>query len=194
MNHSMQDPVLLAVNQVLPIDQNRPVPPATSAARGAPRKRAWLAAAMILGLAACLVFGVVIGDLAVKVVTDSPRVERVLADFMSAMAQRDTQTAYALFSSRARNEFPPSNLDKLVQGANYCAFEGFQDVTINSFVFNAAFNNDPTEPQGVTAKVQGTVSYEGGFTGTLSAILVQEGGEYRLHFINVVVPPTKFER
>lgn len=151
-------------------------------------------AVIVLGLAACVVLGVVMADLGRKVVTDGPKVERVLEDFMSAMAQRETQTAYALFSTRVKNQFPRSDLDGMVEGASYCLFDGFEEISINSLVFNATFNNRPDEPQGVTARVQGIVSYEGDYTGTLTAILQQEGDEYRVVNINVVVPPAKFER
>ncbi len=113
-------------------------------------------------------------------------------EFMSAMADKDAAKAYALFSIRSQRNTTLADVEKLLDGNNYILFEGYRSVTLRNLNLSAAFNSNPDLPQGTVAKVEGTVSYEGGFTGAFNAVLEQEGDKWRLFGINVTVPPDKF--
>jgi hypothetical protein len=76
-------------------------------------------------------------------------------------------------------------------GNNYVLFEGYESMMLTNLNLNAAFNTNPDLPQGTVAKAAGIVTYEGGIKGQVTATLEEEDGTWRLHQINVTVPPSK---
>ena len=148
---------------------------------------------------ACLVSGICIaagGWGAISAVTslaqDREDVTVVIDAFMHEMEQEDAEGAYALFSTRAQRQIPLSDLEELLEGNNYVLSEGYKCVTVSNISVSTAFNSKPNAPQGTVAEVSGPVTYAGGFTGRFTAVLEKEGDEWKLHHINITVPPDKF--
>jgi hypothetical protein len=136
----------------------------------------------------CLALG---GVGAMTAIQEREPITQVLDQFMQAMAAEDTEQAFALFSSRAQRQMGKDNLDKLLEGNNYALFEGYLRLEIGNLNLSKGVNTNPDVPQGTVAKVNGTVHYEGGFTGSFDAILEKEEGVWRLDAININVPPDK---
>lgn len=136
---------------------------------------------------------VLIGRSILSIASEQAAIAPVVDHFMQAMAQRDANAAYQLFSSRAQRQTTLANISKLLDGANYVLFDGYQSVAIDSTNLTNAVNTNPDVPQGTVAEVSGKVSYRGGVTGTFRATLEKEGDAWRLFSINVVVPPDKLQ-
>lgn len=157
------------------------------------RRRLWLIFGLLAaGLCLCVVIAAVtLGAGMLKVARERPRVETVVGQFLSAMAEKDARGAYALFSSRSKRSTSLADLEKLVAGNNYVLFEGYRGVVITNLNLSAVVDSDPDNPRGTVAKAEGIIQYESGFTGTVSASLEQEGDEWRLFAISIRVPPDK---
>lgn len=150
-----------------------------------------LAATLCLCIGACVIIA---GSGMVRAALERDDVEQVIYEFMSAMARRDTDAAYALFSTRAQRHVSLSQIEELLEGNNFVLFDGYQSASVMNLNLSAAFNTNPDLPQGTVAKVNGVVTYEGGYTGSFNAMLEQEKGEWRLFNIHVTVPPNKLEK
>jgi hypothetical protein len=127
-----------------------------------------------------------------KILVEQAPVELILDTFMKDMEAKDVESAYTLFSPRSQRQTPITEVEKLIEGNNYAIFEGYQSLTVQNLNLTAAANTNPDMPQGTVANVTGTVSYEGGFTGTFNAVLEKVDGEWKLFNINITVPPDKF--
>lgn len=127
-----------------------------------------------------------------KVNQERDNVAAVIEEFMQAMMVRDTEAAYALFSTRAQRQTPLSDVEEMLAGNNYVLFENYQSTLVTNLSIKAAFNTNDNLPQGTVAEAQGTISYDDGFTGTVMAVLEEENDEWRLHNIHITVPPNKF--
>lgn len=119
-------------------------------------------------------------------------VEVVLDRFLKYMVDRDIENAYALFSPRAQRQVTKADLEKLVTGNNYLLFEGYQSLTVDQINIQAAAHTNPDMPQGTVAQISGTVSYQGGITGQITAVLEKVDEEWMLHRFNLIAPPDKF--
>ena len=124
-------------------------------------------------------------------ITEREKIESTVAYFMSAMAAKNTEQAYTIFSTRAQRQTKLADLAKLLAGNNYALFDGYQSVSVANMNFTTGLNSNPDVPQGNVVTVNGTVKYSGGFTGRFDAVLEQENGEWRLDGVNVVVSPDK---
>lgn len=129
-----------------------------------------------------------------KVFQEREPVQAVISEFMQAMEEKNTDNAYALFSSRAQRQLDISEIEKMIEGNNFVLFEGYQSVEVLNINLTQAFNTDQDLPQGTVAKVDGTISYNDGFIGQFNAVLEKEGDVWRLHTINITVPPDKFSQ
>jgi hypothetical protein len=158
-------------------------------------KNLWIIVGIVLGLLClCSIICVVAIVLGVgKVGVERAPVEAVLDAYMKSMAAKDIEGAYALFSPRAQRQFLSSDLQELTEGNNYYVFKGYQSLEIQIVNINAAVNVNPDVPQGTIANVTAIVSYDAGFTGSISAVLEKVDGTWMLHAINVTVPPDKFQ-
>jgi len=158
-------------------------------------KNLWLIAGIIIALICiCSILCIaVIGVSGFKVGAEKAPVESVLGTFMKDMEAKDFKSAYALFSPRSQRQVPMSDLEKMGQGNNYVLFEGYESITIQNLNLTAAANTNPDMPQGTVASVTATISYKGGFTGKLTAVLEKVDNEWKLFNINVTVPPDKIK-
>jgi uncharacterized membrane protein len=120
-------------------------------------------------------------------------VAKVVDAYMRAMADKDLDRAYALFSSRAQKQAPRSAFEDMLTGANFAVFDGYEAVEVQMLTTGPKFNTNPNAPQGQVTQTSGTVTYAGGYEGSFQAILEQENGEWKLYYIKVVVPPKKLE-
>ena len=118
---------------------------------------------------------------------ERPNVEAVVESYMQKMEAKDANGAYELFSTFAKLHTPPTAVDQLLQEPNYSVFSGYEDATVSTIRVNVT----PTKR---LATVQGTVTYEGGISGTFSAVLEREEDQWRIQAINVTAPPSKFVR
>lgn len=166
-----------------------PLPPAKKSNKGV----FILLGAAFVGVCLCAgVCAALFGAGLFKVVTEQPKVESVVGEFMDAMESREADKAYALFSTRSKRNTSLADVEKLLSGNNYVLFEGYQGVTITNLNLTAAVNTNPDLPQGTVATANGVISYAGGYTGAFRAILEQDAGNWRLFSINITVPPDKF--
>jgi len=151
-----------------------------------------IAALVCLCIGICVVaggWGAVTG--LIKVAQERDDVSAVIDEFMREMEKENAVAAYALFSTRAQRQIPLSDIEEMLEGNNFVLFEGYESVMVTNLSIKAAFNTNPDLPQGTIAEVAGTVTYKGGITGGLTAVLEEEGDEWRMHRINVTVPPSK---
>ena len=175
--------------------------PATVNETGGPKRKPKtpLIIAVIVVVLSCLCVGIctiaggwgVVSSL-VKASLERDNVEAVIDEFMRAMMARDVEAAYGLFSTRAQRQTPISSVEEMAEGGNYPLFEGYQSTSVDNIEITVGFNTDQDLPQGTVAEITGSLVYEGGFTGTVTAVLEQENNKWRLHNINITVPPDKF--
>ncbi len=158
------------------------------------RKLIWIIAVLAAGIV-CLgsvICFATVGYGFVQVAQEKAPVESVLDSFMQLMVDKDSESAYALFSPRAQRQMPISKIQELLEGNNYVIFDGYQSLSVQTINIRAVTNTNPDVPQGVVAEVTGVVSYDGDFQGKLTGTLEKVDGEWRLDFFNVTVPPSKF--
>jgi hypothetical protein len=155
-------------------------------------KTVFIVGAVVAGLFLCVVLcAVVIGTGTIKAALARDDVEQIVDEFMHAMAGKDIEAAYALFSTRARRIVSCSSLEELLQGNNFSVFDGYTSAQVINVNLSTAFQTNPDLPQGKVAKVNGTITYEGGFIGRFDAVLEQENKEWKLFSINITIPPEK---
>jgi len=172
-----------------------PVPSAPGQPRTSRAVPILLGTAALAGcfLLAALIACVVIGAAATSSLeTQQKEIEPVIDEFMTAMAARDTDRAYALFSARGQQQVSAADVSRLAQGNNYMLFDGYQSVELLDATVGVNSDSDVTAPQGLVAQVSGSIHYAAGFTGSFEAILEHEGESWRLYGIDVSVPPEKF--
>ena len=143
-------------------------------------------------LCVCIAIAVFsIGQSIAGISREQTAITPVIQQFMKAMEQRDTTTAYRLFSSRAQRQTPLRDVETLAEGDNYILFEGYEDATISDTSVTSSVNTNADVPQGTVANVNGTITYTDGIQGSFRATLEKENNEWKLFFINITVPPSK---
>ncbi len=174
----------------LPNPADSPLPAKAPKTR---RNALLIAGVALVGVCLCLgVCGIVVWRSMTTVVNETPEVERVIDEFMTSMEAKDAAAAYALFSTRAQRTVTLADGEKMLEGNNYVLFEGYRSVAVAQINISAKVNTNPDAPQGAVAEVAGNVTYTDDTTGTFTAVLEKEEGEWRLSGINVTVPPDKF--
>jgi hypothetical protein len=168
--------------------------PETNTVHISPPRRRWLIiiALVAVGICACVGVGVfTLGSTVMGISQEQAVITPIVDAFIQAMMARDTSRAYRLFSTRAQRQTAIADLEALTTGPNYVLFAGYQSVAIETTNLSTIANVDPNLPQGIVATVNGTITYADGVTGTVRATLEQEAGTWRLHAINITVPPSK---
>lgn len=165
--------------------------PVTSQAKS--RKKALIIGAVLLvGLCLCVGFGVVTSDASpFRVAAQRRDIGTVIDAFMRAMANKDAGQAQALFSARAKKQTTRSAIEKIFESNDFVLFYGYMNVEVASLYIGPVVSTNPDAPQGIIARVSGRLAYEGGYRGSFQATLEKEGNEWRLHGIQVTVPPEK---
>jgi hypothetical protein len=169
-----------------------PADPVSVAHSKSRNKTVFIMGAVVAGLFLCVVLcAVVIGTGTIKAALAREDVEQVVEEFMHAMAGKDTEAAYALFSTRAKRTASRSDLEDLLQDNNFLLFDGYTSAQVTDINLGTTVQTNPDLPQGIVAKVNGTIAYKGGFTGRFDAVLEQESKEWKLFGINITIPPEK---
>lgn len=117
-------------------------------------------------------------------VTERANVEKVVNTYFQRMEEKDITEAYSLFSPTAKRTIPESKVQELVEGPNHSLFSSFERATITNIQVM-------TSPTRTVANVQGTVTYEGGITGSFRGVVGREGNEWMIDGMHVTVPPSK---
>lgn len=120
-------------------------------------------------------------------VTERANVEQVVNDYMQKMEDKDVAGAYSLFSPLAKRTIPQSKVQELTEGTNYSVFSDFERATISNIQIM-------TSPTRTVAKVNGTVSYKGGVSGTFQGVVGREGETWMIDGMHTNVPPSKFTK
>jgi hypothetical protein len=187
-------------SQLATQNEQAPVSPVDTDSSNTPKKKqrtiviivVALIAVMCLCIGICVIaggFGTVTGI--IRTAQERDDVTAVIDQFMRAMEKKDAPAAYALFSTRAQRQMDLSDLEEMVTGSNYVVFDGYESIVVTNLGIKAAFNTNPDVAQGTIAEVVAAITYKGGVTGKLTAVLEEEDGEWRLHNFNITVPPSK---
>lgn len=173
---------------------------AQPAASGSPGLWIWQAATVLLSLPAavgCLLTVALAACAALTVMAvvatqeQVGQAEPVIDEFMTAMAARDVDSAYALLSTRSRRSASPQDLESLLAGSNFGRFEGYQRIGELVGIVAYISNTDELAPQGWVAQISGSVYYADGTIGNFDATLEREGDTWWLYGIYVFVPQEK---
>lgn len=148
-------------------------------------------AVILVPCVCCGGIGIFVGRGIYIAATEREDVQGVVDLYMQNMRNKAVEQAYALFSSRARRQVPTNQLQQAVDGPSYAMFADYERATVTFISVSTSAHSDQNQPQGTVANVSGTVSYAGGVQGTFRATLEREEGQWRLHNINVTVPPAK---
>ena len=185
--------------QQAPSQQEIPPAPQVSApplvAPQKSNKKLWIIVGVVL-VVLCLcsiACGAIFGTSLYKVYTEKAPVESVLDNYMRSMADKDVESAYALFSPRAQRQIPISEIEKLLEGNNYILFEGYQSLSVSNLNISAVANTNPDVPQGTVAKVTGMISFEGNIQGSFNGTLEKVDGVWMIDGIYITVPPDKIK-
>jgi len=160
-----------------------------------PKKKTWLIVGIVLGvlLLCSIVCVAVFGTGMYKVYTEKGPVEAVLDTYMQHMANKDAESAYALFSPRAQRQIPISKIQEMLKGNNYFLFEGYQSLSVSNLNISAVANLNPDVPQGTVANITGVITFAGDIQGTCKGTLEKVDGAWMIDAIYITVPPDKFK-
>ncbi len=158
-------------------------------------KKTWVIVGIVIAvLCLCSIICVaVFGTSMYKVYTEKAPVESVLDAYMRHMANKDAESAYALFSPRAQRQIPISKLQEMLEGNNYILFEGYQSLSVSNLNISASANTNPDLPQGTVAKVTGVIIFEGNIQGSFNGVLEKVDGEWMIDGMYITVPPDKIK-
>lgn len=122
-----------------------------------------------------------------------PEAQAILNAFMTLMAKKDAQNAFSLFSKGSKRYVTLADIKDLLKDETFVLFDGYEELDVETIYGPPVFFSDPSFPQGNTATVYGSVFYEGDYTGSLTAIFIREGDEWRLIGVYVKVSPDKIK-
>jgi len=184
--------------QQVPQQEKPPTPPPSAHIPQQPqksKKSTWVIAGVVIGiLCLCSIVCVaVFGASMFKVYTEREPVGLVLDAYMRHMANKDAESAYALFSPRAQRQIPISKVQEMLEGNNYFLFEGYQSLEVGNLNISATANTNPDLPQGTVAKVAGVITFEGDIQGTFNGVLEKVDDQWMIDSIYVTVPPNKIK-
>ena len=184
--------------QVSPQQENPSKPLPSSSISPQPqksKKNNWIIVGLLVGiLCLCSVVCVaVFGTAMFKVYKEKAPVESVLDAYMTAMANKDADNAYALFSPRAQRQVSISQIQDLLEGNNFLVYKGYQNLSVGSINISATANTNPDLPQGIVAKVNGVIIYADDVQGHFNGVLEKVGDKWMIDSINVTVPPGKIK-
>lgn len=111
-------------------------------------------------------------------------------DYMRAMSERDVAAAYQLFDPEMQDRMSQADLAAFIDGPFFVLFEGYQDLSVESWYVNFTDEGTMAELSGPVKYLVGSTPYEGFF----EAQLTQQGEAWRIWSINVAAPPEKLSR
>lgn len=117
----------------------------------------------------------------------------VLDVFLLNMSQKDYESAYELFSPRAKKQVQLSHIKRLTEDDYFPIYKDYSSLAILNLRISRSVNQNQNIPQGKTATVSGEVYYANDITGHFDAILENVDKEWMISYINVTVPPDKLK-
>jgi hypothetical protein len=183
-----------------PVPQKENTPTSTDSVIRQPKKsnrKIWIIAGVILVLGILCLCSIIciaiIGAGGIKIANEKPSITSVLDSYIQFMANKDAESAYALFSPRAQRQIPQSKLQEMLEGNNYIVFEDYQNLSVTTYTISVVANTNPNLPQGNVSKVSGTIHYKGDIQGTFNGTLEKVGDKWMIDGIYVTVPPSKIK-
>lgn len=156
-----------------------------------PLRKSWwpwvLVGGGLLFLIPCVCSGLVvavIGRGVATAVVEHDDAELVVNNYFRLMKNQDIEGAYELFSLRARQTIPQSDLEKLARPPNDYLFSDFEKAAV--LHIQIQYTSGRT-----LAHVRGTANFSNGIVGTFQGTLEREGDDWRILSMNVFVPPSK---
>jgi hypothetical protein len=166
--------------------------PSTTPRIKKPRRNIFIIGALVIGVCICIgIGGIAYGPVIFKTITEKPKVVRIIDEFMSAIVDEDAGKAYALFSTRSKRNTSLADVEKMLEGNNYILL-GYQNVTVTDLDLKTVFSTNPDMPEGNVAYVRGVIWGDIGLTGSFSAVLEQEGENWRLFSVDISADPDEF--
>jgi len=196
MNDELQEPVQEPIVESEPKPDNPVIEPnITSSTPKKSNKNLWLIAGIVIAvICICSILCVaIVGVGGFKVYTEKAPIESVLDSYMRYMANKDADSAYALFSPRAQRQVPILKIQEMLKGNNYFLFEGYQSLSVSNLNISAVANTNPDTPQGTVAKVTGTIIFDGNIQGSFNGVLEKVDGKWMIDGMYVSVPPDKIK-
>lgn len=124
----------------------------------------------------------------VEVVQNKSTIEPLIDEYMQAMNESDAEHAYALFSTRAQRQMSMADIESLLHDDTFVLFDGYQSAHVDIISTSMTISTYPGSPQGLVARVKGSVFYIGGLQGSFDAVLEMNGEHWRLFNIQVNRP------
>ena len=122
---------------------------------------------------------------------DLPALAR-LHVFMQKMARKDFESAYSLYAPQAKEEISLSDLQEMIEGSGSLMFEGYKGYTVRDFDLRVPYRiPDGPEPPPYSAKVEGTMFYEGKSSRPFNAVLVLIDDRWAIESLQIDSPPSQ---
>jgi hypothetical protein len=189
MTDEIQRPISGGLESPSVVSEDVPLQPTSSN-----KKILLIVGVVIAVICLCLIVCIILSATGLgKVMKEKAPIEAILDAYMRDMETKDLEGAYELYSPRVQRRMPLADLEEMIQGNNYVLFEGYQSLSVQNLNIRATANTNKDLPQGTVATVDGIITYEGGITGELYAVLEKVEGAWKIHFIRVIVPPDKFQ-
>jgi hypothetical protein len=119
---------------------------------------------------------------------DQAVIQKLVDQFLTFLAAKDTQDAYDLFSTQAKINTPKGKLDDLISQNYSVLFFGYQRNVINSIDISSGLDLSSKAVDNRVAHISGTIYYEGGATGKYEAYFNRENNSWRIYTINFTIP------
>lgn len=157
------------------------------------RRPRYLSCLVLVGVVAAAVGGlvaVVFGMLLAIGLENLDKWQALSNAYMQAMSERDVAAAYRLFDPEMQDRMSQDDLAALIDGPFLALFEGYQELSVESWFLNVTSEGTIVDLSGVVKYVVGSTPYEGSF----EAQLTQQGEAWQIWSINVAAPPEKLSR
>ncbi len=134
----------------------------------------------VIALLAVIGFGLLL----FKGFNDGAKVQGVLTNFLTLVSAGNLTSAYALTAKDFQQSIPEASFAQMIQ-KNNAQYSGFQKLTQTGF--NVAANTG----QPIRYQYAGSITYNNGDIGKLTATLLNENGGYKIEKVNVTVTPAR---
>lgn len=170
------------------MNKNSEIPDSYAGPRAKKRGLKWIILVTVLIVFVCCGGGAAyILNQARMTRAEKARVQALVDTFMRSMADKKVEPAYALFSSRAKEEITPYHLSSRLYGEGYTVFKDYQNTALDDLSISAPIFSLGYSP-GTTAEARGYITYENGATTTFEATLEMEDGQWKLMHIFIALP------